>query len=82
MRREYNPGSLFAGEIACVDDAVLPAAVTMHDIGVEALTHVLEVGEAAHSLHLCTEPHAFHELGDVLRHHLIGFRINVQYLHA
>ena len=82
MGREHNPDALSAGEIACIDYAVLPAAVTMHDVGFKVLAYDLEISEVAHSLHLSTELHAFHELVDVLRHHFIGFRIDVQDFHA
>ena len=82
MGREYDPGALLVGEIAGIDDGILPAAVTMHDVGLKTHAHVLEICEVAHSLHLCTELHAFHELVDVLRHHLIIFRIDMQNLHT
>ena len=54
----------------------------MHNVGLKALADVLEVSEMGHFLHLNAMLHAFHELVDVLRHHLVGLRIDMQDLHA
>ena len=53
----------------------------MHNVGSEGLAHTLEIGKVTHGLHFDTDAEALHELGDMLRHHLVGFRIDMQYLH-
>ena len=82
MGSKHNSCALLASEIACIYNAILPAAVAMHNIGLEALTYVLKVRKVAYNLHLCAESHAIHELGNVFRHHLIILWIDVQNPHA